>query len=137
MPTTAAHPRHRRREDGSASIELVILFPALLALVTALLQYGLWFYARSLALAAAQQGVATARSYNTDPGTGRDVALAFIDQHGADTLLDPTATSVASPGQVQVVVTGRSLSVLPGVDGPTVTQAATGPIERFVPGGSP
>lgn len=123
---------HDRREAGSASIELVILFPALLLLVTALIQYGLWFHARSLALAAAQEGVAVARAYGSTPGAGRDTALAFVRDHGADTLTDTNAiASVPGAGHVQVVVTGRSLSVLPGTPGIAVRQSADGPVERF------
>lgn len=123
---------HDRRDTGSASLELVILFPALLLLVTALIQYALWFHARSLALAAAQEGVAVARAYGSTPQAGRDTALAFVRDHGADTLTDATAiASTPGPGHVQVAVTGRSLSVIPGAPGITVNQSADGPVERF------
>jgi Flp pilus assembly protein TadG len=127
-----------RRDTGSASIELVILFPALLLLVTAMIQYALWFHARSLALAAAQEGVAIARSYGANPDTGRETALAFIRDHGADTLTEATAiATVPGPGLVQVVVSGRSLSVIPGAAGIPVTQSADGPLERFTTAGTP
>src|SRR4051794_31380515 len=134
MPGPAAHRSQYRSDDrGSASIELVILFPALLLLVTALVQYGLWFHARSVALAAAQEGIAAARTYGADLDNGRAVALEFVAGNGGDTLLDPTATAGAPiTGRVQVVVTGRSLSVIPGVAGPAVRQSAAGPVERFV-----
>ena len=121
-----------RRDTGSASIELVILFPALLLLVTALIQYALWFHARSLALAAAQEGVAVARAYGSTPQAGRDTALAFVRDHGADTLTDATAiASTPRPGHARVAVTGRSLSVIPGTQGIEVNQSADGPVERF------
>jgi len=126
------------RERGSASVELVIVFPALLLIVTALIQYALWFHARSLALAAAQEAVTVARAYGSDPAAGPDVALQFIAAHGADTLLAPTAT-VSSPavGQVRVEVAGTALSILPGVAGPAVSQSAAGPVERFTTAGAP
>ncbi|WP_051640315.1 TadE/TadG family type IV pilus assembly protein [Cellulomonas sp. URHE0023] len=121
-----------RREDGSASIELVILFPALLLVVTALVQYGLWFHARSLALAAAQEGVAVARAYGSSPQAGHDTALAFIRDHGADTLTGAAAVATTpDPQSVKVVVSGRSLSVLPGAPGIEISQSADGPLERF------
>lgn len=133
MPGSAARSLHRSDDRGSASIELVILFPALLLLVTALMQYGLWFHARSVALAAAQEGIAAARTYEGDLDDGRTVALEFVAGNGGDTLLDAAATAGAlGVGQVQVVVTGRSLSVIPGVAGPAVRQSAAGPLERFV-----
>lgn len=126
------------QDRGSASVELVIVFPALLLLITALVQYGLWFHARSLALAAAQEGVAGARTYGASPDIGPDVALAFIREHGGETLLGAAATTgAAGVGHVSVVVTGQSLSVLPGVPGIQVRQSAAGPLERFTTTGAP
>ena len=106
-------------------------------LVTALVQYGLWFHARSVALAAAQDGVAAARTYDASLDDGRIVALAFVNDNGGDTLLDATALA-RSPavGQVEVIVSGHSLSVVPGLPGPSVSQSAAGPVERFVPDGA-
>ncbi|WP_028048827.1 TadE/TadG family type IV pilus assembly protein [Cellulomonas sp. URHD0024] len=135
MATPAARTTHAR-DQGSASLELIILFPALLLFVTALIQYGLWFHARSLALAAAQEGVAVGRSYGSTPAAGQDTALVFIRDHGADTLTEAAATaSTPDPLFVQVTVTGRSLSVMPGVPGIAVTQTAAGPVERFTRNG--
>ena len=137
MPTSPRPPT-TARDRGSVSLELAIVFPALLLVVTALIQYALWFHARSLALAAAQQGVSVARAYHSTPAAGRGTALAFIADHGADTLLSVDVTT-ASPatGQVQLVVTGRSVSVLPGVPGIAVSQSAAGPLERFTTAGAP
>ena len=136
----ATPPRQRApaRDRGSVSVELAIVFPVLLVIVTALIQYALWFHARSLALAAAQQGVAVARAYGSTPVAGRDSALAFVTDHGAHTLLSVSATaSNPAVGQVQIVVTGRSLSVLPGVAGLAIRQSATGPVEKFTTEGVP
>jgi hypothetical protein len=101
-------------------------------------QAGLWFYARSLALAAAQEGVTAARSYDADPGSGISRAQSFIEQQAGDSL---THTSVSSAGTtptlVRIQVTGRALSVLPGVPGIQVTQSAVGSVERFTTDGTP
>jgi Flp pilus assembly protein TadG len=130
-------PRHARAapaDRGSASIELVILFPALLLIVTALIQYALWFHARSVAEAAAREGVSAATAYGAAPGGGAQTALAFVAAHGADTLHSPAAAvTTPSTGEVRVVVSGRSLSLIPGVDGLAVQQCASAPVERFVP----
>ena len=134
---------HRRalsrdcRDTGSATVEIAILFPVLLAVIVAIVQYGLWFHARSLALAAAQEGVTAARAYAADPAIGPDRAREFLQAHGSDTLTDITATATSpGTGQVGVQVTGRSLSLLPGVPGPAVTQSAEGPVERFTVAGN-
>ncbi|KGM03922.1 membrane protein [Cellulomonas cellasea DSM 20118] len=143
--TSAALPSRRRQralrsepERGSASVELALLFPALLLVVTSLVQYGLWFHARSLALAAAQHGVSVARSYDADHSTAPAAARAFVDAHGADTLVNVATTPMsAGPGEVGVEVTGRAISILPGIPGPPVRQAAEAPIERFTTAGAP
>lgn len=141
-PTPRAHSWHARSvgagDGGSASVELTILFPVLLLVVTAVLQFGLWFHARSVALAAAQEGVTAARTYTAAPTAGATRARAFIDTHGADTLTNPTITvTTPGPNRVSVQVTGHALSLLPGVAGLAVTQSADGPLERLTRAGDP
>ena len=138
-PTRRGRARPRARgEAGSVSVEIAILFPALLLLITALVQYALWFHARSVALAAAQEGVTAVASYGAAPGSGADRARSFLGAHGADTLTGPQVTETApAAGHVTVHVTGRSVSVLPGVPGPAVAQSAQAPIERFTLAGAP
>ncbi|MDO8119703.1 TadE/TadG family type IV pilus assembly protein [Isoptericola sp. b490] len=127
-----------RRDDGSASLELAIVFPVLLLVVLALLQYGLWFHARTLAQAAAAEGVAVARSYSSTPEAGRVRATTFLADHAEDLVLDPVVVaSVPSTGHVAVEVRGHSLSLLPFVAGPVVVQSAQGPVERFTVPGAP
>ena len=127
------HPRSPRdRDRGSVSLEIAILGPALLLLIFSIVQAGLWFYARSLALAAAQEGVTAARSYQANPNSGRSRAQSFLDEQAGDSLTGTTVTSAGStPTRVRIKVTGRALSVLPGIPGLKVTQAADGPVERF------
>lgn len=131
-------PRRVARDAGSASVEIAILFPVVLLVVTAIVQYGLWFHARSIALAAAQEGVTAARLYGASPAAGPERARAFVEAHGSDSLSDVVATATSpGPEQIGVQVTGRALSILPGVPGLTVTQSAEGPIERFTTAGEP
>ena len=127
-----------RREEGSASLEIAILGPALLLLTFAIVQAGLWFYARSLALAAAQEGVAAARAYQASGDAGVTKARSFLDRSAGDSLQATTVSRAGSTATtVRIEVRGRALSVLPGVPGPPVSQAARGPVERFTVGGSP
>ena len=130
--------RWARRDAGSVSVEIAILFPVLLALIVGIVQYGLWFHARSLALTAAQEGVTAARTYGAERAAGPARAREFLAAHGAGTLTDVTvAASTPGAGQVGVQVTGRSLSILPGVPGLVVAQSAAGPRERFTTAGAP
>lgn len=136
QPTLLAGPRRGvrralRGDAGAFSLEMSILFPAVLALVVAVVQYGLWFHARSVALAAAQEGVVAAATYRAGPGDGVQQATAFLQAHGNDTLLGTTVTQAVADDSITVVVTGRSLSLMPGVSGPAVRQSAQAPVERF------
>ena len=130
---------HRpQRDNGSMSVEIAILFPALLLIVTVIVQYGLWFHARFLALAAAQEGVAAAVTYRAAPGSGSDRARSFLDAHAADALSGIQITQTArGPGRVTVQVTGRAISLLPGVAGPAISQSAEAPVKRFTVAGAP
>jgi Flp pilus assembly protein TadG len=138
---TPASPRtcHRPGGDtGSASVEIAILGPALLLLVFAIVQGGLWFYAHNLALAAAEEGVTTGAAYGARPDIGVVRTRTFLDQQAGDSLTATTISSAGStPTVVRIAVTGRSLSVLPGVPGIEVTATAVGPVERFTTDGAP
>lgn len=125
-------------DRGSATLELVIIFPVLLLIIFTVVQASLFFYARSLALAAAQEGVRAARAENAHLPDGVTRARAFLTSTAGDSLLTPTVSSDGSSAtQIRIRVTGRSLSVLPGVPGLSVSQEATGPKERFTTAGAP
>jgi Flp pilus assembly protein TadG len=136
---TRRRGRRGTAERGSATLEIAILGPALLLLVFTVVQVALWFYARSLALAAAQEGVAAARGYSAPTAAGVARAHAFLDRSAGDSLQAARVTATpAGIQRVRIEVTGRALSVVPGVPGPAVTQSAEGPVERFTtPGGAP
>ena len=122
----------RRNQTGSTSLELVVLFPVLLAVIFGLVQGALWFHARNVAAAAAQEGVRVARVETGTAEAGRARAAGFLaDAGGADVLTDPTIDVTTDAQRVRVVVAGRSISVLPGVPGLAVEQSAAGPVERF------
>lgn len=134
QPTT----RHTHDDRGSTTLEIVILFPALLLLVFGLIQGGLWYHARTIALAAATDALAAARSEQGTASAGRTAGTAFIDRAGGDSVLSGTQVSVTRTAtRVTVTVTGRSLSVLPGIPGGTVSQTVDGPVEHFTSAGTP
>jgi Flp pilus assembly protein TadG len=130
-----ARPEVERGERGSVSLEMVVLAPALLLLVFAVVQASLWFYARSLALAAAESGVAVARAHGHTPGEGVQAAQAWLARNAGDSVAHPAVTlTAATPATVEITVEARSLSLLPGVPGFPVRQSASGPVERFTVG---
>ncbi|WP_327591323.1 pilus assembly protein (plasmid) [Nonomuraea sp. NBC_00507] len=126
-------PRRRglaSRERGSETVGAVIMLPVLFLAILVSLQTGLWFLARSTALAAAQEGVRAARSHNAPLVSGKSTAEAFAAEVG-DGLLDNVrvrARAVGSDIDVQVSATVPSL--IPGLT-LSVSQGARGPRERF------
>jgi Flp pilus assembly protein TadG len=127
-----------RGDGGSVSLEVAILGPALLLLIFTIVQAGLWFHARSLALAAAQEGVTAARAYRAGPATGTSRARLFLTEHAGDSVAAARITSTGTTStQIRIQVRGRALSVLPGIPGLTVSQSAEGPVERFTTASRP
>jgi len=94
----------------------------------AVVQVGLVFYARSLALAAATQGVNAGRGFNAPAGTADAAARGFLDQAG-DGLADQNISVIRTTTDVRVTVTGVAISVLPGVTF-RINQTAHGSIEQ-------
>lgn len=119
------------RERGSSSIQMVILMPALFAVMFLGLQGALWFHARSVAIAAAQEGARQAGAQNSTTDAGINQATSFVaDAGGNDVLSGATATAVRSATQATVTVSGSAMSVIPGWT-ITVRQSATVPVERL------
>jgi hypothetical protein len=130
---TAGRRGALRDDRGSASIEFAITAVAVIAMMFVAIQAATYFWARSIALAAAQEGVEAQRAYNAAPGAGQDRAAAFIASAG-DGLTGTTITVSGDTQQVQVTVTGQCLSVIPGFCGLVLISAtAHGTVERVTP----
>lgn len=123
---------HGRPDRGSATLETVVLFPAVLLVTFALIQGALYYHARTVALAAATDGLTAARVRAGRADDGRRVALAFVGRAGGDDVLPGAqAVSQRTVTLATVTVSGRTLSLVPGLPGWPVSQTASGPVERF------
>lgn len=131
--------RRRRDERGSTTLELAVLFPVVLLIIFMAIQGALYFHARSVALSAAQEGVRVAKAENGSAGAGSGAAKGFVAQSGGDGVLrDLGVSAQRSATTASVTVTGRPLSVIPGVLNFSVKQTAEAPVERFTaPNGGP
>ena len=150
--TVAGRPRPpgswpaSRCDAGSSALELVLLTPALIALIFALIQTALVWNAKHTVGAAAQQGARLARSETalapnvlagSDASAGADErtrasTLRFLQQTGGDGLRDPSV-SIGRDGQyVTVTVSGTTVGVLPGMT-VRVTGSSRSPVEGFRP----
>ena len=113
---------------------MVVLFPVLVVMFMALVQWGLYFHAQSLADAAAQDASRAARDAGATPADGMAVADQLLSDATGSGLLERVAVNVDdTTGNVRATVRGdvRSLVPLPGFD-LTVEGVSEGPKERFI-----
>ena len=126
---TGAWP-DQRGERGSVAVQMAVLMPALFAVMFLGLQATLYYHARAVALAAAQEG---AREAGSETGTGESgaaTATTFLaDAGGSDVITSTRVSGSRTPTTATVTVTGTSLSVIPGWH-ITLTQSASRPVER-------
>lgn len=125
---------HRWADDrGDASIQMAIVYPFVLLATIAVIQASMWYYARQIALTAAREGVTAARAYQAGPGDGTARAREVLGRTAGDSLRSPSVTAGSNGERVRVQVSGIAQSMIPGVPGLTITQSASGPVERWVP----
>jgi len=126
--------RRARDETGSATASFVVLFPVLIVMFMALVQWGLYFHAQSLVDAAAQDGSRATQDAGGTSDDGRAVADQLLsDATGSGLLENVTVDIDDSNGLVRATVRGRvrSLVPLPGFD-LTVEGVSEGAKERFI-----
>lgn len=128
-------------ERGSSTAETVIAMSILMMTILAGMQVVLLFFARSIALAAAQEGVRAARAESASRTAGSAVARGYAERTASGFLTSISATSStdggrgAGPATVRVIVRGQSLSLVPFIESIPVEGEAAGALEEFsVPG---
>jgi Flp pilus assembly protein TadG len=130
-PATSSSRRRRRDDRGSVSIELVIVLPALFAVMFLGMQAALFYHARTVAIAAAQEGARAAGAEHGREADGVGAASDFLAEVGGDDVLTGTSTTAnRTTTTATVTVTGFSLSVIPGWK-VRITQSASVPVERL------
>ena len=120
----------RWRERGSASIQMVLLMPALFSVMFLGMQAALHYHARTIAIAAAQEGARAAGAQDGTASAGITAATSYLADTGGDALTTPTVTAARSATTATVSVRGVSLSVIPGWR-PAITQSASVAVERI------
>ena len=94
------------------------------------MQAALYYHARTVAIAAAEEGARAAGAETGHEADGVTAASSFIATAGGDDVLkNTTATAHRTPTNATVTVHGFSLSVIPGWH-PAVTQSASVAVER-------
>lgn len=120
-----------RHEGGSVSIQMVVFMPVLFSIMFVGLQAALIYHARTVAIAAAQEGARAAGTENGTAQLGIEQANSFVaDAGGRNVLEAASVTGSRSVTTATVTVTGTSLSVIPGWS-PRIVQSAAMPVERI------
>ncbi|WP_433498866.1 TadE/TadG family type IV pilus assembly protein [Sphaerimonospora sp. CA-214678] len=118
-------------ERGIISAEVVIALPVVMLTILACMQLCLLFFAQSVALAAAQEGVRAARADGAPRSAGAAVARSYAERTAGGFLHAISASSGGDATTVRVTVRGRSLSLVPFLPSIQVTEEAAGAVERF------
>jgi len=118
-------------DRGDASLQMAIVFPAILLTTIAVIQASLWYYAREIALTAAREGLTAARAYQASPADGAARADEVLGRSAGDSLRSYGVSARSDGQRVRVDVSGTALSMIPGLSGLRITQSASGPVERW------
>ena len=112
---------------------MLVVLPALFAIVILAVQGAFVYHAHTLAIAAAEEGARTAGALHSTAGQGVTAATDFIAGVGGDKVLTGVQVRAErTETAARITVTGSSASLIPGWD-PRVQAAASAPVERVTP----
>lgn len=113
------------------TVEVVIVLPVIMLAILACMQFCLLFFAQSVALAAAQEGVRAARAERAARDAGAEVARSYAERTAGGFLHSISASVGGDATTVRVILRGESLSLVPFLPAITVTEEAAGAVEQF------
>ena len=122
-------------ERGTSTASFVILFPLFLFMFMGLVQWGLYFHARSQVAAAAQDAARATQGVDGTVEDGRAVASSLLEDATSSGLLDEVTVDVTRADGIvraQVDAQVRVLVPLPGFD-VHVRGVSQGATEEFQP----
>lgn len=128
-------PTDTGERGGATSVQMAILWIAMITFILAVVQTALLYLAGQLALTAAEDGLRSGRYYGVGSAEqARRSAQDFIARTAGTTLGAPTVEAVISDdgATLQVTVSGTVLAVVPGLE-LHVDKQATGAIEQVSP----
>ncbi|EWT06793.1 membrane protein [Intrasporangium chromatireducens Q5-1] len=110
---------------------MALLLPVLFLVMFLGMQAALYYQARTVAIAAAQEAARAAGAETGTTSAGIAAARAFVHGAGGDDVLSAvTVTGNRTATTATVTVRGHSMSVIPGWS-PVVEQSASAAVERL------
>jgi Flp pilus assembly protein TadG len=131
-PAARYSARPRQRDDrASTTVEIVVLFPVMMLLLTSVVQAGIYFHTRAVAVSAARKAASVAAEDGSSAGQGRAAATEFLAENGG-ALLHRSVVVTRTGTAADATVHGSVESVLIGVPF-TVTVHVEQPVEVVTP----
>lgn len=118
-----------RGQRGNAALQTAVLAPAMLVIAGIIIQGALWYHARDVAIAAAEEGARVSAAQDGTSAAGRSAASSFAGRTGAGFFKVSSIAATRSATSTTVVVEGESMVLVPGLH-LTISQSATLPVER-------
>jgi len=118
-----------RRERGSATIQMVVLMPALFTLMFLGVQAAVLYQGRTITLAAAQEGARVSAAADGSNVAGVAAASDFVSFTSAG-LKNTSVSGNRTATTATITVTTHTVSLIPFVS-PKITQSASMPVERL------
>ena len=111
---------------------MALIIPLIFAFVLLAIQASMWFYARNVALAAAEAGARVSAGRTSTLGEGLAAAEQFASQAGGNTLGSVSVPGSRSAETTTITVVAQAQRLLPAVPMDlAVTQSASLPVERL------
>jgi Flp pilus assembly protein TadG len=123
-------------DEGMSTVEAILTVPVMVAMVLAIVEIALWWYARQVAGTAADEAARTARAFASTAAAGESRGASYLDTVDPDnsTLVHRHVHVTRTATTVTVRVDGDVVSLLPFLT-PNVSVTVTAPVERYVPAG--
>ncbi len=122
----------RFNERGDATVESVLVTPVLLLLITATINFALWYHASSIVQASAQEGLRATKVATGTVDVGRTTAESYLSQLGPRLVQNSAVDVTRDDVRATVEVDGQVPPVVPGLTLP-VHARASAPLETFRP----
>lgn len=104
--------------------------PMVLLIVFGVVQGAVWYHARTVATAAANEAAAAARAENSTTGQGSAAAQTVMSRN-SDVLRDSSVSVTRDANTVTVTVTGKAAVILTNWRIFNISQTVTSPRERI------
>jgi len=125
------------QERGAATLEFALVAPLLMLLMLAVLQFGLWYHAQGVVLAAAQEAARVTAAEDGTPTAGHTRARELLDAGLGTDAGSATVTVTRDARLARATITASLRPLLPFTGGLRLRAEGRSFAEHFRPAGSP